>query len=368
MYPKDQMPKHTNNKTKLFKAMVDIIGQNGLEWIKVSSTTEKRIAWDMAKAGYAGASSDEDYSDDELDASVSILKQAKDLVKASKAIRVRYRHPSIRLILPRIRRDSPKHVQIVLDQIKALGVIVETAEDICVSKPVAEVMSQLASDRYESFSQTVNLDCTVLLAFVSDLSHRQVEPQDWHNKDIARQIKLEAEDQLLPSSLWPACGERKLVCTREAAERMLEIVGLVGTETEKRRAGLLVHTGAEGAASPKREQILKKFQELSDYTLPPSWNLPVRVIDFDLDLLKSTLPPISEHVADVLIRINQSVFFYGWSSGNTTLSSNGAVAKAIETKIEENRVSDEEAGPDIWLCPMSRSLVGKEKERRGLEL
>jgi hypothetical protein len=361
------MPKHTKNKTKMFKAMVDIIGQNGLEWIKVSTTTEKRIAWDFAKAGYAGASSDEEYSDDELEESVGILKQAKELVKASQAIRVRYRHPSIRLILPRIRRDSPKHVQIVVDQIRALGVMVQTTEDICAPKPVAEVLHQLATDRFASFSQTVNLDCTVLLAFVSDLSHGQVEPQDWHNKDIARQIKLETEDQLLPSSLWPACGERKLVCTREATERMQEIVKLVGTETEKKRAALLVHTGNDGSAPPTREQVLKEFQELSDYQLPPSWNLPVTVVDFDLDSLTSTLPPISKHLEEDLIRINQSVFFYGWSSGNTTLSSNGTVAKMIETKIEENRVDDEESGPDIWLCPMSRSLVGKEKERRGPE-
>lgn len=340
--------------------MVDIVAQRGLEWIKVSSTTEKRIAWDLAKAGYAGSSSDEDYSDDELDDSVGLLKQVASLVKAAAATRIRYQHPSVRLILPRIRKDGPKHIQIVLDQVRALGVTVQTAEDIPISQPVAEVFHQLAADRYATFSDTVNLDCTILLALVSDLSHGRVEPQDWHNEDIARQIKLEAVDQLLPSSLWPACGERKMVSTRDAAERMQEIVSLVGTETEKKRAALLI-----GATPETRDQSIEAFQKLSDYQVPLGWNLPVTVVDLDLDALKLGLPPIAKEVEEVLIGINQSVFFYGWSAGITTLSSNGSAAKAIEAKVEQNRVHDDDAGPDVWLCPMSRSLVGKEKERRG---
>jgi hypothetical protein len=363
------MPAHGKSKNRSHQAMVDIIAQNGLEWIKVSSTTEKRIIWDLAKAGYAGASSDENYSDsesdDELDDAIGLLKQVKALVKASRAARIRYRHPSIRLVLPRISKNGPKQVQAVLQQIKALGVTVQTAEDIPSSQPIAEVSHQLATDRYASFSETINLDCTILLAFVSDLSHGRVEPQDWHNMDIARQIKLEAEDQLLPSILWPACSDRKLVCTREAANRMHEIVKVVGTETEKKRASLLVHGDREDMTPLTREQCVEAFQELSDYQVPLAWSLPVKVVEFDMDFLKSNLPPIAKEVEKVLISINQSVFFYGWHSCNTTLSSNGTVAKAIEAKIEEHRVRDEDAGPDVWLCTTSRSLVGKEKERRG---
>jgi hypothetical protein len=58
------------------------------------------------------------------------------------------------------------------------------------------------------------------------------------------------------------------------------------------------------------------------------------------------------------------VFFFGWWSGYTTISSNRTVAKEIEKTIEENRVRDE-AGPAIWISAESRSLVGKEKGRRG---
>jgi hypothetical protein len=345
--------------------MVDIIAQNGSEWIKVSSTTEKRIIWDLAKAGYAGSSSEEDSSEDDLDDSIGLLKQVKALVKASSATRVRYRHPSIRLVLPRIQKNGHKQVENVLTQIRALGVTVQTAEDIPKSRPVAEVLHQLAADRFATFSETLNLDCTVLLAFVSDLSHGRVEPRDWHNEDIARQRRLEVEDPLLPNSLWPACGERKLVCTRDAAERMHEIVSIVGTETEKKRAALLIHHGNDEQAPLSRTQCIEEFQKLSDYQVPLTWSLPVLVVDIDLESIKSNLPPIAMEVEKMLININQSVFLYGWGSGNTTLSSNGSVAKEIERKIEENRVDDQDSGPDIWLCPTSRSLVGKEKERRG---
>jgi hypothetical protein len=344
--------------------MVDIVAQNGSEWVKVSSVTEKRIIWDLAKAGYAASSDDDDDYQEEIDDSIGLVKQVKTLIQASGSTRVRYRHPTIRLVLPRVRKDGHKQVRDVLDQIRALGVIVQTEEDIPRSAPVAEVLHQIAADRFASFSETINLDCTVLLASVSDLSHGRVEPKDWHNKDIARQIRLEAEDQLLPNSLWPACGERKLVCTREAAIRMHEIVNIIGTETEKKRAALLIDQSDDDKMHLTRAQRIEGFQKLSDYQVPSNWNLPVAVIDIDLDSIKSSLPPVVTEVEKLLININQSVFLYGWSAGQTTISSNGSVAKSIEAKIEENRVHDSDSGPDIWLCPTSRSLVGKEKERR----
>ncbi|PSS12989.1 hypothetical protein M430DRAFT_105723 [Amorphotheca resinae ATCC 22711] len=364
LHPKGRTPAHNRAQNRSYVTMVDIVAQNGSEWVKVSSVTEKRIIWDLAKAGYAASSDDDDDYQEEIDDSIGLVKQVKTLIQASSSTRVRYRHPTIRLVLPRVRKDGHKQVRDVLDQIRALGVIVQTEEDIPRSAPVAEVLPQIAADRFASFSATINLDCTVLLAFVSDLSHGRVEPKDWHNKDIARQIRLEAEDQLLPNSLWPACGERKLVCTREAAIRMHEIVNIIGTETEKKRAALLIDQGDDDKTHLTSAQRIEEFQKLSDYQIPPNWNLPVAVIDIDLDSIKSSLPPVVTEVEKLLININQSVFLYGWSAGQTTMSSNGSVAKSIEAKIEENRVHDSDSGPDIWLCPTSRSLVGKEKERR----
>lgn len=288
---------------------------------------------------------------------------------------VRYQHPNVRLVLPNIKaHPDAKVVANVLRQIRNLGVIVQTAEDMPLEfPPVAEVLTRLDADPFGSFSGTLNVDCSILLAFASDVSHGRVEAKDWHNKIISRQIKMENEDQVLPNSMWPACGSRKLVCTRKAAEKMQEIVDTMGTETEKRRAALLL--GRDTLLS--REQVLENFQRLSDYPIPPEWNIPIEIVDIDMASIMAELPPVAEKVSEIFLPtgINRSVFLFGWSANLTTISSNATAAKEIETAIEEENISsktlDRQAysqgtkGPDIWICPFARSLVGKEKNRRG---
>lgn len=145
---------------------------------------------------------------------------------------------------------------------------------------------------------------------------------------------------------------------------MQEIADTIGTESEKRRTALLL--ASDSGAGLTKKQTRERFQDLSDYTVPTDWCIPIDIVDVDISILKSTLPPAVNKISESLTEINQAVFLYGWSSGKTTLSSNRAVAKEIESTIEENRTSDEDSGPDIWLCS-SRSLVGKEKQRRGKE-
>lgn len=348
------------------------MAQDGLEWIKVSSITEKRIIWDLTRAGWVGDSSSEE--DEELDQPLDddddepgLVKQIEALVKAAKVTRIRYRHPTIRLILPRIKAiPDSKEVLNVMKQISALGVQIQTSEDMSNHyPPIASVITRMALDRFESFSSVLNIDCTLLLAFASDLSHGRVEPEDWHNKAISRQIELESEDQLLPSNLWPACGGHKMICTREAAIRMQEIVDIIGTETEKRRASLLISFDDTNTLTP--DERIQEFQKLSDYKVPTEWGLPITIVDVNVPEMMEQLPKVAEKVKESLTSINQSVFLYGWSSGRTTISSNGSVAKDVEAIIEGTRGEDgkDVVGPDVWLSASSRSLVGKEKERRG---
>ncbi|PMD21950.1 hypothetical protein NA56DRAFT_571372 [Hyaloscypha hepaticicola] len=368
----------TGPRHRTYSAVVSIVAQSGLEWIKVSSITEKRIIWDLTKSGWVAESSSEeseDIEDDNDDESEGLLKQVEALVKACHATRVRYQHPKIRLVLPRIKaQPDSKEVANLLQQIRNLGVTIQTMEDMPPEfPPIIEVLDRLAIDPFVSFSGTLNIDCTILLAFVSDLSHGRVEPADWHNKAISRQIEMENEDQLLQNSVWPSCGSRKLICTREAAVRMQEIVDTIGTETEKKRAALLFPLGNDFGLS--REQLLEEFQQLSDYTVPPEWNLPIKVLDVDMNAIMSQLPPIAQKVSELLAPINRSVFLYGWATSMTTISSNAVVAREIEKIIEEENESFKKAGgpalsqnikgPEIWLGPSARSLVGKEKNRRG---
>lgn len=354
-------------QSKRHNVLVDIIAQDGSEWIKVSTLTEKRLLFDMAKAGWIGdmSSDSSDAGSDEYDEPEGLMKQAEALVKASKAIRVRYRHPEVRIVLPKIRKGGAKEVNDLIDQIKSRGITVQTAEDHQDAPPVSVVLHRLAVDPFATFSDVVNVDCTILLALVSDLSHGQVEAEDWHHRAIIRQIEMEKDSQLLPNSLWPAMGSRQLVCTREAAKRMHEIVELIGTKSEKERRDWLMDV--ESTATWSRQKRIEAFQELSSYKVPLDWNVPILVEDPDLTIISQELPPIAAEVTKVLSPINQSVFLYGWATGRTTISSNRTVAKEIEATIEAHRSRDNESGPLVWLCPTARSLVGKEKTRRSWE-
>lgn len=350
--------------------VVDVVAQEGLEWIKVSSKTEKRIIWDLAKAGWVGDSSDEESEDEALsddDDPEGLLKQVEALKKASLATRVRYQHPKIRLVLPRIKGvPDSKEVRQVLQKIRDLGVTVQLADSIpAIAPPVCKVLKRMVADRFASFSESLNIDCTILLAFASDLSHGQVQTEEWHNKAIQRQIEMESQDQLLPSSLWPACAGKPLVCTKPAAVRMQEIVAIIGTPTERRRTAVMLGVNNdESSTTLSQEESVEEFQRLSAYKVPTDWQLPIQIVDFD-DSNIDVLPTVAEKVAESLSAINRSVFLFGWATERTTISSNRAVAKEVEATIEENRLDEETRGPDIWLCPTSRSLVGKEKQRRG---
>jgi hypothetical protein len=244
------------------------------------------MVFDLAKSGWVeGDSSDDD--DNALSSSEGLLKVAEDLIKVAKSVRVRYRNPTIRMVLPRIHiRKCHKAVAKVLQKIKALGVILETAEDMPDTPiPLSQARERMVPDPFEGLSDTLNLDTTILLAFVSDLSHDSVECKDWYHPMIASQIKMEREDHLLPSFLWPACGSRKLVCTREAAAKALEIVETIGTETERQRMALLLNVDVS-LNELDHEQRIHEFQQLSKYEVPTRWSLPIDVVDVDLD--KST--------------------------------------------------------------------------------
>ncbi|KAA8568186.1 hypothetical protein MFRU_034g00360 [Monilinia fructicola] len=353
-------------KSNIKSVEVDIVAGEDLEWVKVNTITARRMIFDLAKAGWAEDDSTDDEDDDLVrldteDEPEGLLKQAKLLVEASKLARTKYRHPSVRLVLPRLTRNCPRQVANVLQEIRALGVTVQTFEDIPTSPEISKVLHRMVVDPFEKFSGTLNVDCTMIFSFISDLSHGRVEPKDWHHRFLIKQMEMESKDQLLPSIVWPACGTRKLVCTREAVVRAQEIVDTIGTNTEKQRMELLFDSNHESM----RDKLAEEFQKLSEYSIPLDWQLPISVVDVDIPTIVSELPLVAKDVSNVLTGVNQSVFLYGWASGLTTISSNRVVAKEIEATIEANRGSVDVQGPEIWLSPMARSLVGKEKQRRG---
>ena len=370
---------------------MDIVARNGEEWVKVSTITESRLVFEIAKAQWEAAdssSSDDEEKeadsvkgftngqinslggDQELDR-IDLIKVADDLLRASNAHRVHYKHPQIRFVLPKISTSPPIELLPILARIRSTGAIVDLG-------PQAEVPDFQGSLRTRVFprllpcshpplTETLNIDCTILLAFVSDLSHTANHPiLPGYNAAITRQIELETREHLLPSSLWPAMAGKELVCTQEAATRMMEIVDTIGMPKERSRAELLLLHGEEARNG---EALRAAFAEYSDYLIPPTWRLPIRVApsfcslrDIRSAVQTGNLPSIAEQVADQLTDINRSVFMYGWIHGMTTVSSNRTVAKQIEAIVEKD--GSGAMGPEIWLREPARSLLGKEKKRR----
>ena len=372
-------------------ALVDIVARNGEEWIKVSTITESRLVFEIAKAQWeaADSSSSEDGGEDEIGVNgtaneklhslgkeeemdrIELVKVADDLLRASNAHRIHYKHPQIRFVLPKISSEPPKELLPILDRIRSTGAIIdlgpqETRSDnlACLK---AKSFPRLLPSPHPPLTDTLNIDCTILLALVSDLSHTANHPiLPGYNAAITRQIELETREHLLPSSLWPAMADKNLVCTQEAATRMLEIVDTIGMPKERSRTELLL---VSGESEQNGEDLRKAFAEYSDYPIPPKLRLPIRVVpaactgsDIRSAIQTGALPSVAEQVAEQLTDINRSVFMYGWIQGVTTVSSNRTVAKQIEAIVEKD--GSGAMGPEIWLREPARSLLGKEKERR----
>lgn len=227
---------------------------------------------------------------------------------------------------------------------------------------------QLLPSASHTLTETVNVDCTILLALVSDLSHydtkqilREAEartPGRMLKSVIIQQMEREVEEQLLQAVLYPLLRGHDLVCTKEAAVRMREVVSTIGTAAEKERTAILM--GDLNLTT--QEQLREKLSALSTYTAPAQLSLPIKTVQAEISL--SRLPHVAEKVVDHFSKtdtssVTRSVFLYGWQENITTISSNRVVAKAIEGVIHEQDTDD--GGPDVYLVSTARSLVGKEK-------
>lgn len=395
-------------------ALVDIVTQSGLEWIKVSTITETRLLFELAKAGWEGAdsSASDDENEDEdntftnspsptsppsppspvnSDNPVELVRLAVDLRKASLATLIRYKHPTVRLILPKIPTSPSSQTLAILNQLHSTGAKIQHGPQFLpfpapnpLPTPIPPsslqtLFTRLLPDPHAPLTATLNIDCTILLALISDLSHSPYTPHSpTHHQAITRQIELEARDPLLPDSLYPALQDHDLICTGEAAERMREIVAQIGTPSERTRGALLLGDEPESADgdgfhvgdSERNSSVLARFAATSKYPVPSTLRLPIKITTIVLDMAQ--LPSVAATVATHLTAINRSVFLYGWQAGITTVSSNRTVVKTIESVIgAENADADiegkfevEVGGPEVWLCETARSLAGKEKGRR----
>ncbi|KKK23736.1 hypothetical protein AOCH_005434 [Aspergillus ochraceoroseus] len=403
----EESAKKRPNKDKRKSVYVDIVADDGEEWVKVSTISETRLLFEMAEKGWEADSEDEDgqegrrtvlqnfthdaeddeyykddHDDDDDDDEIELIKLAADMKKAASLVRVNYRHPRLRFVIPKIEEGQSPDIDELLKVIRSYGIIVSCGENIFTSQANApstssgfalsakdeeEEVCQLLPNRFKRFTPILNVDCTLLLAIVSDLSHsKSINPSPVHHKAINRQIEVEHERPLLLTELWPAMNSHELVCTNEAAKRMREIVETIGTDTEKKRLQILM--GNPPFDNADTASLLEKLQDLSDHPVPSRLILPIRIVEakpaIDSEKQQGKLPAVFEKVEAILSDINYSVFMYGWACRVTTISSNRTVVKQIETIIEAHRDDEDSRGPLIWVCDTARSLIGKEKNRK----
>lgn len=346
--------------------LIDAITEGGRIWTKISLVTNQRLLFDLAKQGWdSGGSEDEDEGvvfqsndDDDDDRDVPLVKTVKELTHAAKGFRVRTRSPQVYLVLPRIQPGETPEIDAILEECRATGAVLYCGDDLGPTPAIHDALRIMAPDPMESFTEVLNVDCTILLAIVSEFSHAKVSKEAWFHAALRRQVEIEDNENLLPSLLYPAMGDRKLVCTQEAAKRMREIVSTIGTPSEKARTAIIM--GDESNKS--QATLVHDMQEWSAYEVLPGWRLPIEVVDQNENNCQANLPPQALRVSASMTAINRSVFLYGWASGHTTITSNRTVVKQIEMGLDKTvEQLDDGVWPRIWLCPTARSLVGKEK-------
>ncbi|ETI21340.1 hypothetical protein G647_07686 [Cladophialophora carrionii CBS 160.54] len=402
--------------------VVDIVARNGLEWIKVSTLTEKRLLFEMAKEGWErygnasdcnGADGDEDGGQDVEDrpSKLELVRLAEDLRTAAQGTRVLFRHPQIRFVLPKIREGVLADVDAFLADLRATGTVVQCSNEVNnFREPTHLDLDRLMPTSANGpLTPTINVDCTILLALVSDISHLSRDQlrsdaigksqpyhrksQPYHRKSqpyhraIMSQIEAEESAPILPSEIYPLFANRNLECTSHAAQRMREIVGIMATSSERKRAEVLL---GEGHYKDQPASALRQaFGEQSLHHIPQDLRLPVRVIDIDIDghevvssgrdlmavdarFCQAFPASIAARAKDSLhlTPINASSFLYGWARQITTVTSNRAVASGLLRAINEILDADERqgsgsdaefVGPLIYTCETARSLIGKAK-------
>lgn len=365
-------------------ALVDIVSHDGEEWIKVSTIAEHRLIFELSKAQWELAESEG--SDDETDGQrvsspvletildrIELVQTVDSLAQASRAHRVRYKHPRVRVVLPKISNPPPVELLPLLDRIRSTGAVIDLgAQSVLPNQPgqsPVSIFPKLLPSLHPPLTSTLNIDCTILLAIVSDLSHIAHHPiMPTYNGAIRRQIEIETTQHLVPATLWPAMADRDLVCTGEAAHRMKEIVDTIGTSAERARTKLLFRSAEQGIDQLSGQERRAQFAKYSDHCVPDSLRLPISVVpavgatEVQAFIADRTLPPVADQVNNKLTEINRSVFMYGWVKGLSTVTSNRAAVKWIESMIENE--GTDAVGPSVWLREPARSLLGKEMERK----
>ncbi|KAM3515940.1 hypothetical protein MY11210_000480 [Beauveria gryllotalpidicola] len=380
------------------KTEVAAVVDRGACWVDVRWISAERLARQMTDAGWswgehaAGEAVDADEWED-----APFVKQVRRVVAAARRNRHEYRIPSIRLVLPNLARGAQPDIDVLLEQLPRLDpgvdLVVEDAASAFLTRPAARlddaIRSLVGSGSLQvPLTDTLNLEHTVLVDLISDLTHLRLEPRAWHSRTTRAQIEEEnaRPDGVMAPLLYPLLQGRRLVCTHEAAEHFHEMLATVGTQTERARGRLLVpppppphHAAAAERSAPSAATTTTttaaaraRFDALSERPLPGDVQFPVEVLPadderWDEDRVRrvvvddGTLPRVALDIArrGRLKSSKLSTYMHGWREGVVTLTSNKEIRAHMRTWVEAGRTNDAERGPMVYCVEVTRNLLAK---------
>lgn len=373
----DGRDKQQLNRTLKEQAKVEVdVVQGGNEWVDIRWLQADRLARQMTDCGWGwGDYCLGDAVDPEEWEDTPLAKQVRRLVAAAKLNRHEYRVPRLRIVFPNLTKGENEDIDVLLDQICRLDPLVEIIVEDGSGKflqtpppPLQDAIRNLLGDEFDGLTDTLNMDHTILVDLISDITHLQLQPQPWQAQTTRLQIEEERKHGgVMVRALYPILQGRTLVCTQEAAEHFHEVLRTVGTATERERGRLLVPFDDDTRNMPV-EEIRARFEQLSVHALPHNVQIPMRILaetwtisTVNQEVADGRLPKVALDVAKcgAFKSSKLSIYMYGWATGNVTITSNKEVRGQIRTWVETNRRDDQERGPAIWRIDVTRNLLAK---------
>ncbi len=361
---------------------VDAVVADGAEWLKVCIMTERKLIRQMAEEGWHPDDSDSDESSDSDDGdsegnAVGIVRMVAQLAKAARLNRYRSRPPRVRVYLPNIVEGSSADVDKLLDKVRRVGIpkgdertveiIVDCADSAFARSPVPPLEAAFANlfrnTHKDHLTSTLNLELTLLISLVSDITHDHIEVKPWYGTQVISHIR---DEEHAPGArlgdLYSAIGDKDLVCTQEVAREFSNVIVDLGTPTTQARADILLGH-IEGATSLDSHDLRAKLQELSVYPVPEDLRLPIRTVsgdDFSASresvealIEAGELPGVARSVFDKLDRqYHRACYLYGWATNITTVSANSLTVQQIYAAVNET----DDTGPDMFCVPLAIGL------------
>lgn len=363
------------------KAEVTVV-DGGAGWLELRWISADRLARQMADEGWSwGEYELGDVVDRDEWEDIPFVKQVRRAVAAARLNRHEYRIPAIRLVLPNLARGTNRDVDVLLDQLPRIDpgveLVVEDATSAFLTQPapcLTDTIRNLVGDSLQVLTDTLNLEHTVLVDLISDLTHADLTPQPWQSRTTRAQIAEENAQPggVMASLLYPLLQGRRLVCTHAAAEHLHEMLKTVGTATERERGRLLVpyHAACTGAGA---DALRARFSALSKHALPADLQFPMEVLPaddvWDADRVQrlvedggnNALPPVALDIVrrGLLKSSKLSTYMHGWREGIVTLTSNKEIRAHMKTWVEAGRRADDERGPQIYCVDVTRNLLAK---------